>query len=100
MTGDGTATAGSDYTATNGTLVFAAGQTSKQIDVSVGPYWRQALTNAPRLNYQSRPYNLADAWFLPGQGLYDRFSPAARHTFADRANQHKNESRYSRCFVA
>ena len=35
VTGDGTATAGSDYTATNGTLVFAAGQTSKQIDVSV-----------------------------------------------------------------
>jgi chitinase len=34
-TSDGTATAGSDYTATSGTLVFAAGETSKQIDVSV-----------------------------------------------------------------
>jgi chitinase len=31
----GTATAGSDYTATSGTLIFAAGETSKQIDVSV-----------------------------------------------------------------
>jgi large repetitive protein len=34
-TSDGTATAGSDYTATNGTLVFAAGETTKQIQVSV-----------------------------------------------------------------
>jgi chitinase len=34
-TGDGTAAAGSDYTATNGTLAFAAGETSKQIDVTV-----------------------------------------------------------------
>jgi Calx-beta domain len=34
-TSDGTATAGSDYTATSGTLVFAPGETSKQIDVSV-----------------------------------------------------------------
>jgi chitinase len=34
-TSDGTATAGSDYTATSGTLVFAAGVTSRQIDVSV-----------------------------------------------------------------
>lgn len=34
-TSDGTATAGSDYTATSGTLVFAAGETSKQIDVTV-----------------------------------------------------------------
>ena len=34
-TSDGTATAGSDYTATSGTLVFAAGETSKQIAVSV-----------------------------------------------------------------
>jgi hypothetical protein len=34
-TSDGTATAGSDYTATNGTLAFAAGETSKQIDVTV-----------------------------------------------------------------
>ena len=34
-TSDGTATAGSDYTATSGTLIFAAGETSKQIDVSV-----------------------------------------------------------------
>lgn len=33
-TSDGTATAGSDYTTTSGTLVFAAGETSKQIDVS------------------------------------------------------------------
>jgi hypothetical protein len=32
---DGTATAGIDYTATNGTLAFAAGETSKQIDVTV-----------------------------------------------------------------
>jgi chitinase len=32
---DGTATAGSDYKATSGTLFFAAGETSKQIDVSV-----------------------------------------------------------------
>ena len=34
-TSDGTATAGSDYLATTGTLVFAAGETSKQIDVTV-----------------------------------------------------------------
>ena len=34
-TSDGTATAGSDYAATSGTLVFAAGETSKQIDVTV-----------------------------------------------------------------
>jgi Calx-beta domain-containing protein len=34
-TSDGTATAGSDYTATSGTLVFAAGDTSKQIAVTV-----------------------------------------------------------------
>jgi hypothetical protein len=31
----GTATAGSDYVTSNGTLAFAAGQTSKQIDVTV-----------------------------------------------------------------
>jgi Calx-beta domain len=34
-TSDGTATAGSDYTAASGTIVFAAGETSKQIDVAV-----------------------------------------------------------------
>jgi hypothetical protein len=34
-TSDGTATAGSDYAATSGTLVFAAGQTAKQVDVTV-----------------------------------------------------------------
>jgi hypothetical protein len=34
-TSDGTATAGSDYSAKSGTLVFAAGETSKQIDVTV-----------------------------------------------------------------
>ncbi len=34
-TSDGTATAGTDYLATTGTLVFAAGETSKQIDVTV-----------------------------------------------------------------
>ncbi|MBF0491558.1 MAG: FG-GAP repeat protein [Deltaproteobacteria bacterium] len=34
-TSDGTATAGSDYTATSGTLTFTPGQTSKTIDVSV-----------------------------------------------------------------
>ncbi|UCS93781.1 gliding motility-associated C-terminal domain-containing protein [Echinicola marina] len=34
-TSDGTATAGSDYTAISGTLNFAAGETSKTIDVSV-----------------------------------------------------------------
>jgi chitinase len=34
-TSDGTATAGSDYFATTGNLVFAAGVTSKQIDVTV-----------------------------------------------------------------
>jgi subtilisin-like proprotein convertase family protein len=34
-TADGTATAGSDYETTGGTLVFAAGQTTKQIDVTV-----------------------------------------------------------------
>jgi hypothetical protein len=32
---DGSATSGSDYTAATGTLVFAAGETSKQIDVTV-----------------------------------------------------------------
>jgi Calx-beta domain len=34
-TSDGTATAGSDYAATSGTLVFAAGETTKQVDVTV-----------------------------------------------------------------
>ena len=34
-TSDGTATAGSDYAAKTGTLVFAAGETSKQIEVTV-----------------------------------------------------------------
>ena len=34
-TSNGTATAGSDYTATNGTLSFAAGETSKTIPVAV-----------------------------------------------------------------
>jgi hypothetical protein len=34
-TSDGTATAGSDYTATNGTLVFAAGETTTQVQVAV-----------------------------------------------------------------
>jgi chitinase len=34
-TANATATAGSDYLATSGTLVFAAGQSSKQIDVTV-----------------------------------------------------------------
>ncbi|QEI04609.1 DUF4214 domain-containing protein [Pigmentiphaga aceris] len=34
-TADGTATAGSDYTAASGTLTFAAGETSKQITVLV-----------------------------------------------------------------
>jgi hypothetical protein len=34
-TADGTATAGSDYTATSGSLVFGPGQTSKTIDVPV-----------------------------------------------------------------
>ena len=34
-TSDGTATAGSDYTATNGTLSFAAGETEKTVSVPV-----------------------------------------------------------------
>ena len=34
-TSDGTATAGSDYTATHGTVTFAAGETSKVVNVSV-----------------------------------------------------------------
>ncbi len=34
-TDNGSATAGSDYTAINGTLVFAAGETSKQVTVLV-----------------------------------------------------------------
>jgi hypothetical protein len=34
-TSDGTATAGRDYTAASGTLVFASGETSKEIDVTV-----------------------------------------------------------------
>jgi large repetitive protein len=39
-TSDGTATAGTDYTATSGTLVFAGGETSKQIDITVsGDFW-------------------------------------------------------------
>jgi Calx-beta domain len=39
-TSDGTATAGTDYTAAAGTLVFAAGETSKQIDITVsGDFW-------------------------------------------------------------
>ena len=39
-TSDGTATAGTDYTAASGTLVFAAGETSKHIDITVsGDFW-------------------------------------------------------------
>ncbi|NQT73569.1 MAG: hypothetical protein HQ553_12505, partial [Chloroflexi bacterium] len=34
-TNDGTATAGTDYTATNGTLSFSAGQTSKTFDIPI-----------------------------------------------------------------
>ena len=34
-TADGTATAGSDYTATNGTVAFAAGETSKTVNVRI-----------------------------------------------------------------
>jgi hypothetical protein len=34
-TSDGTAAAGSDYTATSGTLVFAAGETAKEVHVTV-----------------------------------------------------------------
>src|SRR5205807_9154756 len=34
-TADGTATAGSDYDAASGTLTFASGQTSKNVDVAV-----------------------------------------------------------------
>ena len=34
-TADGTATAGSDYTAVNGTLTFAAGETEKTVSVAV-----------------------------------------------------------------
>ncbi|RAI88307.1 MBG domain-containing protein [Algoriphagus yeomjeoni] len=34
-TSDGTATAGSDYTAVNGTLSFAVGETSKTVDISI-----------------------------------------------------------------
>src|SRR4029450_9728343 len=34
-TSDGTATAGIDYTEASGTLVFAAGETSKHIDITV-----------------------------------------------------------------
>ncbi|CAD5271512.1 conserved hypothetical protein [Bosea sp. 62] len=55
---------------------------AQQIEMTVGPYWRKALFDAPRLNYQSRPYTFTDSWFLPGQGFYDRFTPAARHSFA------------------
>jgi chitinase len=39
-TSDGTATAGIDYTTASGTLVFAAGETSKHIDITVsGDFW-------------------------------------------------------------
>ncbi len=39
-TSDGTATVGTDYIAAAGTLVFAAGETSKQIDITVsGDFW-------------------------------------------------------------
>lgn len=55
---------------------------TQPVENTVGPYWRKAVANAPVLNYQSRPYAFADAWFLPGQAFYDRFSPAARSSFA------------------
>jgi Calx-beta domain len=55
-TSDGTATAGSDYTATSGTLVFAAGETSKQIDVTVtGDLWVE--TNETVSVTLSSPFN-------------------------------------------
>ncbi len=52
-TADGTAKAGTDYTATSGTLVFAAGQTSKTISVPVlkNPQWKADSTFA--LNFSS-----------------------------------------------
>ena len=34
-TGDGTATAGADYTAANGTLTFAPGETTKPISITI-----------------------------------------------------------------
>ena len=75
---------------------------TQPIETTVGPYWRQALSNAPGLSYQSRSYGLADAWFLPGQGVYDRFPPAARHTFAKLVTHYLHdapEEHYQRLFA-
>ena len=62
-TADGTAKAGSDYTATSGDLTFAAGQTSKSVPVTIKG---DAIKEAPesfslQLSGASSGYTFKDA---------------------------------------
>lgn len=63
-TADGTATAGSDYQSTSGTLTFAPGETSKTITVSVNGDWFEEKDETFYVNL-SAPTN---AVLLDGQG--------------------------------
>ncbi len=64
-TSNGTATAGSDYTATSGTLSFAPGETSKTITVSVSGDTTAESTETFTLNL-TKP---SGATLADGQGL-------------------------------
>jgi hypothetical protein len=65
---------------------------AQPIELNVGRYWREVVGNASGLTYQSRPYDFADAWYLPGQGVYDRFPPPARHSFSQLVTRYLNDA--------
>jgi len=62
-TADGTAKAGSDYTATSGELTFAAGQTSKSVPVTIkGDATKEPLESfSLKLSSASSGYTFKDA---------------------------------------
>jgi hypothetical protein len=63
-TADGTAVSGSDYTATNGTLTFAAGETSKNIPVRV-----HARDFGDNRTFYVRLSNPSNASIADGEGV-------------------------------
>jgi hypothetical protein len=63
-TADGTAVSGSDYTATNGTLTFAAGETSKSIPVRV-----HARDFGDNRTFYVRLSNPSNASIADGEGV-------------------------------